>query len=64
MTMNIGNLCMTCELLKGNPRKLMYAGCNADSCVQYASCNGDSHVQYTGFNGDSRIRNSTLRKIT
>ena len=52
MTMNIGNPCMTRKFLKGNPRTLMYMGCNADSRVQYASCNGDS-----------RGRNSTLRKI-
>ena len=38
VTINIGNLRMTCELLKGNLRTLMYAGCNVDSCVQYASC--------------------------
>ena len=52
MTINIGNPHMTCEFLKGNPRTLMYAGCNADSCIQYACCNGDS-----------RVCNSTLRKI-
>ena len=49
---DIGNLCMTCELLEGNPRTLMYAGFNADSRIQYVSCNEDSH-----------IHNSTLRKI-
>ena len=37
-TIDIENPCMTHVLLKGNPRTLMYAGCNADSCVQYASC--------------------------
>ena len=52
MTINIGNLRMTRELLKGNLHTLMYAGCNADSCIQYGSCNGDSCVH-----------NSTLRKI-
>ena len=36
-TINIGNLCMTCELLKGNPMNL-YTGSNGDSRVQYASC--------------------------
>ena len=36
----------------GNPRSLMYAGCNVDSRVQYVSCNEDSHVC-----------KSTLRKI-
>ena len=51
-TIDIGNPRMTHELLKGNPRTLVYAGCNADSHVQNASCNGDSHVC-----------NSTLRKI-
>ena len=51
-TIDIGNPHMTREFLKGNPRMLMYAGCNADSHVQYVSCNGDS-----------RVRNSTLRKI-
>ena len=51
-TIDIGNLRMTHELLKGNPCMLMYTGCNADSLLQYASYNGDSHV-----------RNSTLRKI-
>ena len=50
-TIDIGNPCMTHELVKGNLRMLMYAGCNVDSRVQYASCNGDSHV-----------RNSTLKK--
>ena len=37
-TINIGNLRMTREWLKGNPRMLMYAGCNGDSRVQYMSC--------------------------
>ena len=32
-TIDIGNLRMTRELLKGNPRMLMYAGCNVDSHV-------------------------------
>ena len=52
MTINIGNLHMTREFLKGNPHTLIYMGCNADSHVQYVRCNGDS-----------RVRNSTLRKI-
>ena len=47
MTINIGNLHMTCDLLKGNPRMLMYAGCNADSRIQYVSFNGDSFVYAT-----------------
>ena len=51
VTINIGNLHMTRELLEGNPRTLVYAGCNANSHVQYASCNEDS-----------RVCNSTLRK--
>ena len=51
-TIDIGNLRMTRELLKGNPCMLMYVGCNVDSRVQYVSCNGGSHV-----------RNSTLRRI-
>ena len=51
-TIDIGNPCMTRELLEGNPHMLVYAGCNADSRIQYAICNEDSH-----------IRNSTLRKI-
>ena len=38
VTINIGSLRMTCELLKGNPRMLMYMGCNGDSRVQYVSC--------------------------
>ena len=38
VTINIGNLRMTRELLKGNPRMDLYAGCNGDSPVQYASC--------------------------
>ena len=63
MTIDIGNSRMTYEFLKGNPRTLMYVGCNADSRVQYMSFNGDSHVQYAGCNGDSHVRNSTLRKI-
>ena len=37
-TIDIGNLHMTRELLKGNPCMLMYVGCNGDSRVQYASC--------------------------
>ena len=44
VTIDIGNLRMTRELLKGNPHTLMYAGCNEDSQLQYASCNGYSHV--------------------
>ena len=52
VTIDIGNPCMTRELLKGNLRTLMYVGCNVDS-----------HVQYVSFNGDSRVSNSTLRKI-
>ena len=52
VTIDIGNPRMTRELLEGNPRMLVYAGCNADSRVQYVGCNEDSHV-----------RNSTLRKI-
>ena len=36
-TINIGNPRMTRELLKGNPRMLMYIGCNGDSHVQYVS---------------------------
>ena len=51
-TIDIGNLRMTRELFKGNPRTLVYVGCNADSRVQCASCNEDSWV-----------RKSTLRKI-
>ena len=43
-TIDIGNLCMTRELIKGNSRTLMYAGCNVDSRIQYMSCNGDSCV--------------------
>ena len=50
-TINIGNPRMTHELLEGNPRTLVYMGCNAHSRVQYASCSEDS-----------RVRNSTLRK--
>ena len=38
VTINIGNPRMTCELLKGNPCMLMYAGCNGDSRVQYVKC--------------------------
>ena len=37
-TNNIGNPRMTRELLKGNLRMLMYAGCNGDSRVQNMSC--------------------------
>ena len=44
-TIDIGNPCMACELLKGNPHTLMYVGCNVDSCIQYASCNVDSRVR-------------------
>ena len=33
MTIDIGNPHMTCELLKGNLRTLMYVGCNVDSRV-------------------------------
>ena len=51
MTINIGKPRMTRELLKGNPRTLVYAGFNANSRVQYATCN-----EY------SRVRNSILRK--
>ena len=36
-TIDIGNPRMTREFLKGNPRMLMYMGCNGDSQVQYAS---------------------------
>ena len=50
-TINIGNPRMKRELLEGNSRTLVYAGCNANSCVQY-----------TSYNEDSRVRNSTLRK--
>ena len=50
-TIDIGNPCMTSELLEGNLRTLVYTGCNANSHVQYESCNEDSH-----------IHNSTLRK--
>ena len=32
-TIDIGNPCMTRELLKGEPRTLMYVGCNVDSRV-------------------------------
>ena len=32
-TINIGNPHMTRELLKGNPRTLMYTGCNVYSHV-------------------------------
>ena len=38
MTINIGNPRMKHEFLKGNPRMLMYVGCNGDSRVQYVSC--------------------------
>ena len=51
-TIDIGNPRMTRELLKVNPRMLMYA-----------VCNGDSHVQYMGYNGYSHVHNSTLTKI-
>ena len=37
-TINIGNLHMTHELLKGNPRMDLYAGSNEDSHVEYVSC--------------------------
>ena len=50
-TINIGNPRMTRELLEGNSRTLVYAGCNANSCIHYASCNDYS-----------RVHNSTLRK--
>ena len=53
---------MTHELIKGNPRTLMYAGCNANSHVQYTGCNENSHIQYASCNEDSHVRNSTLRK--
>ena len=43
-TIDIGNPRMTCELLKGNPRTLMYTGFNVDSRIQYTSCNGDSRI--------------------
>ena len=33
VTIDIGNLHMTREFLKGNPRTLMYMGCNVDSHV-------------------------------
>ena len=33
-TINIGNLHMTCESLKGNPCIDLYAGCNGDSHVR------------------------------
>ena len=45
VTIDIGNPRMTFGLLKGNPRTLMYTGCNVDSHVQYASCNGDSRIR-------------------
>ena len=45
VTIDIGNLGMIRDLLKGNSRTLVYTGCNADSRVQYASCNEDSHVR-------------------
>ena len=32
-TIDIGNLCMTRELLKGNSRMLIYVGCNEDSHI-------------------------------
>ena len=38
VTIDIGNLRMTRELLKGNPRTLMYAGCNVDSRIEYTCC--------------------------
>ena len=52
MTIDIGNPRMSRELIEGNLRTLVYAGCNADSRIQYVNCNEYSH-----------IRNSTLRKI-
>ena len=36
-TIDIGNPPMTRELLKGNPRMLMYAGCNGDSRVCHST---------------------------
>ena len=33
-TINIGNPRMTRELLQGNPRMLMYVGCNGNSHVR------------------------------
>ena len=51
VTIDIGNLRMTCELLEGNLLMHVYAGCNANTRVRYASCNADS-----------RVCNSTLRK--
>ena len=44
-TIDIGNPRMTRELLKGNPRMIMYMGCNVYSCVHYMSFNGDSRVR-------------------
>ena len=41
---DIKNPRMTRDLLKGNPRMLIYTGCNVDSHVQYTSCNEYSHV--------------------
>ena len=38
VTIDIGNPRMKRELLKGNPRTLMYVDCNVDSRVQYVSC--------------------------
>ena len=32
-TIDIGNPRMTLELLEGNPRTLVYVGCNEYSCV-------------------------------
>ena len=52
VTIDIGKPHMTRELLEGNPRTLVYTGCNEYSHVLYASWNEDSHVH-----------NSTLRKI-
>ena len=37
-TIDIGNPCMTHELLKGNPRIDLYTGCNGNIRVQYMSC--------------------------
>ena len=45
VTIDIGNPRMTHNLLKGNPRTLMYASCNVYSHVQYVSCNGNSRVR-------------------
>ena len=62
-TIDIGSLRMTRELLKGNPRMDLYAGCNGDSHVQYASCQLEQSHVYASFNGDSHVRQSTLIKV-